>query len=182
MSIVGPRPERPEIIARNGLLERVPGFSQRTKVLPGVTGLAQINLPPDVDAESVIPKVQLDLEYIRTANIGLELRILVCTALRMLGVRHGHAVEFLRLGRPTSISAGAHNGAMHACHGHLRRSDAHPRSTGAPVAAIGTSIVNGHHPALAFSSAAQAINANLNDDEESGDSRLSIESRRHKPR
>ena len=113
MCIVGPRPERPEIIARNKLLEKVPGFAQRTKVLPGVTGLAQINLPPDVDAESVIPKVQLDLEYIRTASFGLELRILVCTALRMLGVRHGYAVNFLGLGRPTSVSRNAQEAAMH---------------------------------------------------------------------
>ena len=103
MCLVGPRPERPEIIARNRLRETVPGFDLRTKVLPGVTGLAQINLPPDVDAASVIPKVQLDLKYIETATAGLDFRILLCTALRMLGVRDGLAVGWLRLGRQAPV-------------------------------------------------------------------------------
>lgn len=103
MCLVGPRPERPEIIFRNRLRDVVPGFDERTKVLPGVTGLAQINLPADVDAESVIPKVQLDLHYIQTATAGLDFRILACTALRMIGIRHGHAVRLLGLQRSTSI-------------------------------------------------------------------------------
>jgi hypothetical protein len=104
MCLVGPRPERPEIIIRHGLNEIVPDFIQRTKVLPGVTGLAQINLPADLSAECVIPKVELDLEYIRSANAGLDLRILLCTAMRMVGIRHGRAVRLLRLNRtPRSI-------------------------------------------------------------------------------
>lgn len=85
MCLVGPRPERPEIIERHKLKELVPGFEERTKVLPGVTGLAQINLPADLTAESVIPKVQLDLGYIETATAALDFRILLCTALRMSG-------------------------------------------------------------------------------------------------
>jgi lipopolysaccharide/colanic/teichoic acid biosynthesis glycosyltransferase len=104
MCLVGPRPERPEIIAKHRLRERVPGFADRTQVRPGVTGLAQINLPADVTADCVIPKVRLDLEYIRSANAGLDLRILLCTALRMLGVRHGRAVRVLGLHR--SIQTG----------------------------------------------------------------------------
>ncbi len=99
MCLVGPRPERPEIIAKNRLRERVPGFADRTRVRPGVTGLAQINLPADISADCVIPKVHLDLEYIRTANASLDFRILLCTALRMLGVRHGRAVRLLGLRR-----------------------------------------------------------------------------------
>ena len=99
MCLIGPRPERPEIIEEHDLINRVPGFSERTKVLPGVTGLAQINLPPDQTAACVIPKVKLDLEYISTAGIGLDTRILLCTFLRMLGIRHGHAVHFFRLFR-----------------------------------------------------------------------------------
>ncbi|QDU55671.1 sugar transferase [Aeoliella mucimassa] len=99
MCLIGPRPERPEIIEKNYLREIVPGFDNRTSVLPGVTGLAQINLPADQSAKCVIPKVALDLEYIRTASLGLDLRILLCTACRMLGVRHGIAVKLLRLDR-----------------------------------------------------------------------------------
>ena len=102
MCLVGPRPERPEIIARHKLPERVPNFHDRTRVLPGVTGLAQINLPADQSAECVILKVQLDREYIATASANLDMRILLCTALRMLGVRHGRALRLLRVGRTPS--------------------------------------------------------------------------------
>ena len=40
MSLVGPRPERPELVRR--FVEEVPGFSSRLRVLPGLTGLAQV--------------------------------------------------------------------------------------------------------------------------------------------
>lgn len=104
MCLVGPRPERPEIIERNKLKEIVPGFDERTKVLPGVTGLAQINLPADQSPECVIPKVQLDLGYIETATLQLDFRILLCTALRMAGVRHGRAVRLLGLIRKVHLA------------------------------------------------------------------------------
>jgi lipopolysaccharide/colanic/teichoic acid biosynthesis glycosyltransferase len=102
MCLVGPRPERPEIVKRNRLNLVAPGFAERTRVLPGITGLAQINLPADLGPESVIPKVQLDIEYIENANANLDLRILSCTAMRMLGVRHGRAVAWFGLSRSTT--------------------------------------------------------------------------------
>jgi lipopolysaccharide/colanic/teichoic acid biosynthesis glycosyltransferase len=108
MCLVGPRPERPEIIARNGLDEIVPDFAKRTWVLPGVTGLAQINLPADQSAECVIPKVKLDLEYIHSASAGLDLRILLCTAMRMVGIRHGRAVRLFGLNRAVAMDALTH--------------------------------------------------------------------------
>ena len=101
--LIGPRPERPEIIELHQLNQRVSNFAERTKVLPGITGLAQINLPAEISVECVMPKVELDLEYIETAGPLLDLRILLCTALRMLGVRHGYAVSFLGLGRKVSM-------------------------------------------------------------------------------
>lgn len=99
MDLVGPRPERPEIIERDQLLELIPGYAVRHAVLPGVTGLAQINLPADQTIDCVHRKVALDIEYIRTASRNLDYRILLCTALRMLGVRHGIAVRWLKLNR-----------------------------------------------------------------------------------
>lgn len=81
MSLVGPRPERPEFV---GILEEeVPGYCQRLRVLPGITGLAQVNLPADTNAASVRRKVRLDLEYIQTADLQLDLQIIVCTLLKL---------------------------------------------------------------------------------------------------
>ena len=98
MCLVGPRPERPEIIER--LRKDILNYDQRQQVLPGITGLAQINLPPDVDLESVRAKHALDLEYIQTASLGLDFRMLLCTALRILCVRGGYAPRWLKLTRP----------------------------------------------------------------------------------
>jgi lipopolysaccharide/colanic/teichoic acid biosynthesis glycosyltransferase len=81
MSLVGPRPERPEFV--EVLSRQIPRYRDRLAVLPGVSGLAQLNLPPDSDAKSVQRKLVLDSEYIREAGLWLDLRILLCTALRV---------------------------------------------------------------------------------------------------
>ena len=83
MALIGPRPERPEFTEY--LAQEVPGYMKRYVVPPGITGLAQINLPPDTDVDNVRKKLVLDLEYIRTANWKLDLKILLCTAVRLLG-------------------------------------------------------------------------------------------------
>jgi lipopolysaccharide/colanic/teichoic acid biosynthesis glycosyltransferase len=97
MDLVGPRPERPVFVAR--LAREIPRYMERVRVLPGVTGLAQINLPPDQTLECVRKKLSLDCAYIREANMFLDLRILLCTMLRMIGIRHGHAARLLGLQR-----------------------------------------------------------------------------------
>jgi lipopolysaccharide/colanic/teichoic acid biosynthesis glycosyltransferase len=97
MSLIGPRPERPEFVVV--LERRIPGYRQRLRVLPGITGLAQINLPPDTDLESVRKKQELDMEYIRTATLLLDLRMLVSTFLRMLGLRGSVVMHMMRLKR-----------------------------------------------------------------------------------
>jgi len=86
MALIGPRPERPEFT--HILAEEVPGYMQRLLVRPGVTGLAQINLPPDTDFNSVRRKLVLDLEYIQRAGISLDARILCWTAFRLCGFRN----------------------------------------------------------------------------------------------
>ena len=81
MSLVGPRPERPEFVCV--LEEALPGYRNRVSVRPGVTGLAQLHLPPDTDLCSACRKLTLDLEYIRSATLGTDLRLLACTVLRL---------------------------------------------------------------------------------------------------
>jgi lipopolysaccharide/colanic/teichoic acid biosynthesis glycosyltransferase len=84
MSIIGPRPERPEFLPK---LERsVPGYRNRLLVRPGVTGLAQVQLPPDTDIESVRRKLRFDLYYVEHVSPWLDLRIILCTGLYALGV------------------------------------------------------------------------------------------------
>jgi polysaccharide deacetylase family protein (PEP-CTERM system associated) len=82
MSLVGPRPERPEI-ARS-LKKSIPDYMKRLAVKPGITGLAQLNLPPDTDLDSVRRKLVLDLEYVATAGLWLDARLLFCTIARLV--------------------------------------------------------------------------------------------------
>lgn len=97
MALVGPRPERQVFVDQ--LKEEVPGYLERLKVCPGVTGLAQVNLPPDLETECVKKKVSLDLEYIETATATLDLRILACTSLRLFGFSGYKAARACGVGR-----------------------------------------------------------------------------------
>jgi lipopolysaccharide/colanic/teichoic acid biosynthesis glycosyltransferase len=85
MSLVGPRPERPEIAA--GLRKVIRGYDRRLAVKPGLTGWAQIHLPPDETVQSVRRKLVYDLFYIRRATVVFDLLILACTGLKVLGLR-----------------------------------------------------------------------------------------------
>jgi lipopolysaccharide/colanic/teichoic acid biosynthesis glycosyltransferase len=87
MSLVGPRPERPEVIKAKGLEQVVPGYSHRLRVKPGVTGLAQVQLPADTDVTSVRHKVVYDLYYARHQGLLLDLRLLLATVVKALGMR-----------------------------------------------------------------------------------------------
>lgn len=93
MSLIGPRPERPEFT--EVLSQQIPGYLSRLNVPPGITGLAQVILPADSTVESVKEKLALDLEYIRRASPWLDLQILFCTGLRLVGVRNWFAKRIL---------------------------------------------------------------------------------------
>jgi lipopolysaccharide/colanic/teichoic acid biosynthesis glycosyltransferase len=84
MSLIGPRPERPEFVPE--LARALPGYWQRLTVRPGVTGLAQVQLPPDADLTSVRRKLAHDLYYIQQLSPWLDLRLLACTAFYALGI------------------------------------------------------------------------------------------------
>jgi lipopolysaccharide/colanic/teichoic acid biosynthesis glycosyltransferase len=85
MSLVGPRPERPEFMPK--LRAMVAGYDARHVVLPGITGLAQVQVDADTDVENVARKLRYDLHYVRHGGPRLELEIYICTALKLLGVR-----------------------------------------------------------------------------------------------
>ncbi len=84
MSLIGPRPERPEFL--QVLQQALPGYRDRLLVRPGVTGLAQVQLPPDSDLASVRRKLAYDLLYINRLSPWLDLRILCCTAFYAAGI------------------------------------------------------------------------------------------------
>jgi len=82
MSLVGPRPERPELVAK---LEKVcPEFNKRHMVRPGITGLAQLRNGYEASVEGARRKLQADLEYIEKQNWSTELRILASTLTRFV--------------------------------------------------------------------------------------------------
>lgn len=84
MVLVGPRPERPEFT--HYLAQAVPGYINRLAAKPGITGVAQILLPPDSDLEGVRLKLAADLKYIKTAGVWMDVRVVTCTFLRMFGI------------------------------------------------------------------------------------------------
>lgn len=81
MSLVGPRPERPEII-RNIVVE-IPEYPDRLKVKPGITGPAQICLGYDSSLDDVRRKVRLDLLYVSNPTFRLQLRVLALTLFKI---------------------------------------------------------------------------------------------------
>jgi sugar transferase (PEP-CTERM system associated) len=76
MAIVGPRPERPELVKR---LSVIPYYRQRHCVHPGITGWAQINYKYGDTMEDSAKKLEYDLYYIKNMSFGLDLYIIFHT-------------------------------------------------------------------------------------------------------
>ena len=91
MSIVGPRPHA---VAHNEAYRKViKGYMVRHKVKPGVTGLAQVNgFRGEIRSlDKMQKRVDYDLEYLRNWSLGLDLRIILRTAVIVLrGDRHAY--------------------------------------------------------------------------------------------
>jgi exopolysaccharide biosynthesis polyprenyl glycosylphosphotransferase len=88
MSLIGPRPERPFFVEQ--LVRVIPDFAARTRVLPGLTGWAQVNYQYGASVEDARIKLDYDLYYIRNRSLLLDLRILLRTVgvvLRRTGAR-----------------------------------------------------------------------------------------------
>ncbi len=77
MSLVGPRPERPEIAC--ALARSIPHFDIRHRVKPGLTGWAQVNFPYGASLEDAREKTRYDLFYVKNGSIVLDLLILLQT-------------------------------------------------------------------------------------------------------
>ena len=79
MSIVGPRPERPEFTS--SLIKDIPYFDLRHLVKPGLTGWAQVSYPYGASVDDARKKLQYDLYYIKNQSLVLDLNILLRTTL-----------------------------------------------------------------------------------------------------
>jgi lipopolysaccharide/colanic/teichoic acid biosynthesis glycosyltransferase len=102
MSLVGPRPERPEFLP--DLLKAIPRYRERLFVRPGITGLAQVQLPADTNLDSVRRKLAYDVYYVENLSFWLDCRILLATVLHIcrvpvslrrivFAIPHGEPVE-----------------------------------------------------------------------------------------
>ncbi len=77
LSFVGPRPERPEFVAK--LEQRIPYYEARLFIKPGVTGWAQINHRADLTDEDVKEKLQYDIYYLKHRSPVLDWAIILKT-------------------------------------------------------------------------------------------------------
>lgn len=81
MSVVGPRPERPELAAK--ILDYVPGFNYRLLAKPGITGLAQINYKYTNTMVEARNKLRHDIVYVGAASLWLDLKLTLRTFRRI---------------------------------------------------------------------------------------------------
>ena len=105
MDIVGPRPERPEFVSE--LEKRIDGYTYRLYVRPGLTGLAQLNQASDIDLNDVRRKLVFDFDYIEHCSFGLDMRVLVCTALTPVRLCQSQLMKFFGLYREAGQSSWA---------------------------------------------------------------------------
>lgn len=82
MSLVGPRPERPEFVEE--LKKKIPYYSLRHFMKPGITGWAQVNYPYASSLKDSQEKMEYDLYYVYHMNLLFDVRILLKTAQKIL--------------------------------------------------------------------------------------------------
>lgn len=101
MSLIGPRPERPEFVDQ--LEWKLPRYRERLNVRPGITGLAQLTLPADTDLESVRRKLSVDLHYVVHCSPWLDFRITIHTAWLLAATCVRALFSCFSLPRPESV-------------------------------------------------------------------------------
>jgi len=85
MSLVGPRPERPEFVEH--FQEQIPFYRARLLAKPGIAGWAQIHFDYAATIEEMVKKLEYDLYYIKHRSLWLDLLILLRTPWTILGFR-----------------------------------------------------------------------------------------------
>jgi len=88
MSLVGPRPERPEFVEQ--LEQELPFYAERHRVKPGLTGWAQLSYPYGATIEDARNKLEFDLYYVKNASAFLDLIILLETVEVVLWRKGAH--------------------------------------------------------------------------------------------
>ncbi len=82
MSFVGPRPERPMFVEE--LEKKIPYYSLRHNVMPGVTGWAQVCYPYGASVEDALRKLEYDLYYLKNVSFAMDLWIVFHTVKTVL--------------------------------------------------------------------------------------------------
>lgn len=77
MSLVGPRPERPEFVSQ--LAERIPYYESRHQIKPGIAGWAQLRYPYGASEEDAKQKLQYELYYVKNQSLFLDFMIILTT-------------------------------------------------------------------------------------------------------
>ncbi len=77
MSLIGPRPERPEFVEQ--LEAEIPYYGIRHAVSPGITGWAQVNYPYGASVEDALKKLEYDIYYIKNMSLILDGKIVLKT-------------------------------------------------------------------------------------------------------
>ena len=88
MSLVGPRPERPEFVEQ--LEKEIPFYAERHRVKPGLTGWAQLSYPYGATINDARNKLEFDLYYVKNASAFLDLIILLETVEVVLWGKGAH--------------------------------------------------------------------------------------------
>lgn len=101
MSLIGPRPECPEIVKR--IEERIDSYHARLLVLPGLAGWAQLHQGGDATMQDVYNKLRYDLYYIKRQSLLMDLQIAIDTVQMLLLLAKPKACETGRIAvEPTS--------------------------------------------------------------------------------
>jgi len=88
MSLIGPRPERPELYKK--IIQTIPRFPERLKIKPGITGLAQVRYQYGASLKDAARKLKYDLLYIKRKCWLLDFQIILWTINRILTGEGAH--------------------------------------------------------------------------------------------